>query len=129
MYCCICKENKDVVYEMDKRSKSILGLNPCIPASICKHCIASANKHISIKNKILNIVDDICVVRDENKSFVKINMIFKHKDGPLYIVVDTWRKVLSNGVNVLIVEYVPILNPDKICVRTEEHFMDSFGKS
>ncbi len=126
MYCSICKENNDTVYEMDKGSKSILGLNPCIRASICKHCITSANKHISIKNECLIINEEkICILDNKEKKENLIGKKFIHKDGGEYVVIAVRKLILSDGVKHRLVEYKK-KNMATLYVRTEEHFLNSF---
>ncbi len=126
MYCCICKENSDIVYTMDKGSKSILGLNPYISASICKHCIASANKHISIKNECLVLNEKkICILDNKEKNENLMGKKFIHKDGGEYVVIAVRKLILSDGVNYRLVEYKK-KNINTLYVRTEEHFLSSF---
>lgn len=65
--------------------------------------------------------------KNEIKALISKECIYQHKDGDFYIIIDTWKKRLSNGKKVRMIEYV---NSDyreaEPFVRTESHFLNSF---
>jgi len=51
---------------------------------------------------------------------------YKHKDGDIYVVNEITKIVLSNKQKVNQIDYSQVDNLDKVYIRTEEHFENSF---
>ena len=57
---------------------------------------------------------------------IKINQEYIHKDGGIYTTRTTRGFVNINSKELVIVEYSPVNDLEKIYVRTVEHFLDNF---